>query len=137
MDNIFPDIPSKLKEIKFKFDKNDRELADIAQLTTTNINTLINGRIKNPSLFPLLRIADHFNISIEWFFLDKGSMLKEGQRPSPDINSPSQDDKERFWQEAHQSLLEENKMILEQNDRLTRLVKDLTDQLTNRLPGEP
>ena len=62
--------------IKEKINKIERnitinKLANISCLTQSTVDSLVNGKSKNPKLLTIIRICDGLNISLSEFFDDE------------------------------------------------------------------
>lgn len=62
---------NNLKKILKSKNINQSELSRIANVPRTNIVSIINGQIKNPTIGLMIRIADALKISLDEFRGDK------------------------------------------------------------------
>lgn len=58
---------NNLKKILKSKNINQSELSGIANVPRTNIVSIINGQIKNPTIGLMIKIADALNISLDEF----------------------------------------------------------------------
>ena len=58
---------NNLKKILKSKNINQSELSRIANVPRTNIVSIINGKIKNPTIGLMIKIADALNISLDEF----------------------------------------------------------------------
>ena len=58
---------NSLKKILKSKNINQSELSRIANVPRTNIVSIINGKIKNPTIGLMIKIADALNISLDEF----------------------------------------------------------------------
>lgn len=58
---------NNLKKILKSKNINQSELSRIANVPRTNIVSIINGQIKNPTIGLMIKIADALNISLDEF----------------------------------------------------------------------
>lgn len=63
-------IAQKILNIIKEKDITINKLATICCLTQSTVDSLINGKSKNPKLLTIVRICDGLNITLEEFFSD-------------------------------------------------------------------
>lgn len=64
-------IAQKILNIIKEKDITINKLATICCLTQSTVDSLINGKSKNPKLLTIVRICDGLNITLEEFFSDE------------------------------------------------------------------
>lgn len=64
-------ISEKILKIIREKDITVNKLASICCLTQSTVDSLINGKSKNPKLLTIVRICDGINISLKEFFEDE------------------------------------------------------------------
>ena len=63
-------ISEKINKILIERDLTINKLATISCLTQSTVESLVNGRSKNPKLLTIMKICDGLNMSLEEFFDD-------------------------------------------------------------------
>ncbi|MBQ3021296.1 MAG: helix-turn-helix transcriptional regulator [Bacilli bacterium] len=64
-------ISVKLNDIIRKKDISVNKLANMCCLTQSTVDSLVNGKSKNPKLLTIVRICDGLNITLKEFFDDE------------------------------------------------------------------
>jgi len=64
-------VSEKLTKIMIERDLSVNKLASISCLTQSTVDSLVNGKSKNPKLLTIVRICDGLNIKLSDFFEDK------------------------------------------------------------------
>lgn len=64
-------VSEKLTKIMIERDLSVNKLASISCLTQSTVDSLVNGKSKNPKLLTIIRICDGLNIKLSDFFEDK------------------------------------------------------------------
>ena len=64
-------VSLKILKIIREKDITVNKLANICCLTQSTVDSLINGKSKNPKLLTIVRICDGLNITIDEFFKDE------------------------------------------------------------------
>ena len=65
----------KLAELRRKSGESLQQVADAVKVTKTHVWQLERGRATNPSMTLVTRLANHFDVKVEW-------LLGEGSKPS-------------------------------------------------------
>ena len=65
------DMVLKILKIIREMDITVNKLANICCLTQSTVDSLINGKSRNPKLLTLVRICDGLNITLSEFFDDE------------------------------------------------------------------
>ena len=63
-------VSDKLTKIMIERDLSVNKLASISCLTQSTVDSLVNGKSKNPKLLTIVRICDGLNIKLCEFFED-------------------------------------------------------------------
>ncbi len=63
-------ITEKINKILIERNLTINKLANISCLTQSTVDSLVNGKSKNPKLLTIVRICDGLNISLKDFFDD-------------------------------------------------------------------
>ena len=63
-------VSEKLHKIMRERNISVNKLANISCLTQSTVDSLVNGKSKNPKLLTIVRICDGLGISLEEFFND-------------------------------------------------------------------
>ena len=63
-------VAEKINKILIERNLTINKLATISCLTQSTVESLVNGRSKNPKLLTIMKICDGLNISLEEFFDD-------------------------------------------------------------------
>lgn len=58
-----------IKRLRTKNHLSQREIADIVGITQQQVNNIENGH-SNPGYDTIMRLSDHFNVSIDYLFRD-------------------------------------------------------------------
>ena len=64
-------VSNKILEILKERDITVNKLATISCLTQSTVDSLVNGKSKNPKLLTIVRICDGLGITLKEFFDDK------------------------------------------------------------------
>ncbi len=64
-------ISEKITKILIERNLTVNKLATISCLTQSTVESIVNGRSKNPKLLTIIKICDGLNITLEEFFDDK------------------------------------------------------------------
>ena len=64
-------VSEKLTKIMIERNLSVNKLASISCLTQSTVDSLVNGKSKNPKLLTIVRICDGLNIKLSDFFEDK------------------------------------------------------------------
>lgn len=64
-------ISEKINKILIERNLTINKLATISCLTQSTVESLVNGRSKNPKLLTIMKICDGLNISLDEFFDDE------------------------------------------------------------------
>ena len=64
-------ISEKINKILIERNLTVNKLATISCLTQSTVESIVNGRSKNPKLLTIIKICDGLNITLEEFFDDK------------------------------------------------------------------
>lgn len=64
-------IEIKINKILKERDITINKLASMSCLTQSTVDSLVNGRSKNPTLLTIVRICDGLNMTLEDFFGDE------------------------------------------------------------------
>ena len=64
-------IKEKINKILIERNITINKLANISCLTQSTVDSLVNGKSKNPKLLTIIRICDGLNISLSEFFDDE------------------------------------------------------------------
>ena len=64
-------VSEKLTKIMIERNLSVNKLASISCLTQSTVDSLVNGKSKNPKLLTIVRICDGLNIKFSDFFEDK------------------------------------------------------------------
>lgn len=75
---IHKTVSEKLTKIMVERNISVNKLASITCLTQSTIDSLVNGKSKNPKLLTIVRICDGLNIELNEFFDDE--LFKEIDR---------------------------------------------------------
>ena len=67
-------ITEKINKILMESDITINKLASISCLTQSTVDSLVNGKSKNPKLLTIVRICDGLNITLSEFFNDETFM---------------------------------------------------------------
>ena len=73
----------RLREIESRFFHNRQQMADVAGVAKSTLQSWFNGT--DPSMFAMVRIADHLQVSLDWLFLgDDMDPSQETRSAAPD-----------------------------------------------------
>ena len=64
-------VERKINKILKERDITINKLASMSCLTQSTVDSLVNGKSKNPTLLTIVRICDGLNITLEDFFSDE------------------------------------------------------------------
>lgn len=64
-------VSEKINKILIERNLTVNKLATISCLTQSTVESLVNGRSKNPKLLTIMKICDGLNISLDEFFDDE------------------------------------------------------------------
>lgn len=64
-------VSEKLTEIMIERNISVNKLANICYLTQSTVDSLVNGKSKNPKLLTIVRICDGLDIKLKDFFDDE------------------------------------------------------------------
>ena len=67
-------LTEKINKILMESDITINKLASISCLTQSTVDSLVNGKSKNPKLLTIVRICDGLNITLSEFFNDETFM---------------------------------------------------------------
>lgn len=74
MNEIIPEINTRLIEFRKKMKLSQQEIADTAGISRAYITQVETGRV-NPSFKLLYQIMEHYNLSINWLLSGRGEMI--------------------------------------------------------------
>lgn len=64
-------VSERINKIIIERNLTVNKLATISCLTQSTVESIVNGKSKNPKLLTLMKICDGLNMSLEEFFNDK------------------------------------------------------------------
>ena len=117
-------FPKRLKELRLAHGETQRDLANAIEVGRTTISEYESGKIV-PKQEGLLRIANHFNVSVDYL---------TGVSDNPDTRKQNASDLDALLNTIHHILLDEyDTPVTYEGEQLSSRQKIIIDQLIEQL----